>query len=170
MERGSEFWRFSLSLYRMEGVPPSCIVLQDGHGLDVNLMLFALWLASKGRALPSEELRDADSAVREWRSQAVVALRGVRRYLRNSSAAFDATACAALRERIKAVELEAERLQQEALFALRSVDDWGRPETPERAGEINMDACAAAIGATFEAGPRDEILKAYRALIAQGVS
>ena len=42
MERGSDFWRFSLSLYRMDGVPPACIALQDGHGLDVNIMLFAL--------------------------------------------------------------------------------------------------------------------------------
>ncbi len=170
VESGSEFWRFSLSLYRIAGVPPACIALQDRHGLDVNVMLFALWLASKGRAVAASDLRHADGSVREWRTEAVVALRGVRRYLRSPAGAVDAKAAAALRERVKAVELEAERLQQEALFALRPANDWGNPETPEVAGGVNMDGCAAAIGAQFEDGPRKAILDAYLSLIARSPS
>lgn len=170
MESGSEFWRFSLSLYRMEDVAASCIALQDAQGADVNLMLFALWVASKGRAVSDADLRDADLAVRDWRSQAVVALRGVRRFLRNPPDTFNSVAVTALRERIKAVELEAERLQQETLFSLRPAQRWGKPETPARAGEINMDAYAASIGATFDAEPRAAILKAYRVLIAPATS
>jgi uncharacterized protein (TIGR02444 family) len=50
MDKGSDFWRFSLSFYRTQDVPAACISLQDRHGLDVNIMLFALWLASMGRA------------------------------------------------------------------------------------------------------------------------
>jgi uncharacterized protein (TIGR02444 family) len=170
VETGSDFWRFSLAIYRMDGVPPACLALQDGHGLDVNLMLFALWLASQGRALSPDDISDADSAVMEWRSEAVVALRRVRRYLRSPPDAFDAKATSALRDRIKAVELEAERLQQEALFALRPVSSWGRVELPEPAGAFNMEACAGCLGATFDPGPRDAILNAYRTLIARGVS
>jgi uncharacterized protein (TIGR02444 family) len=170
MERGSEFWRFSLSLYRMENVAPSCISLQDGCGLDVNMMLFALWLGSKGRALAAQDLRDADAAVKEWRTQAVIALRGVRRFLREPPASFNADLVAALRDKVKAVELESERLQQESLFALRPVEGWGRPEAPERAGEINMNACADSISARFEAAPRNAILQAYCSLIARPTS
>lgn len=170
MERGSDFWRFSLSLYRMEGVPPACIALQDGHGLDVNIMLFALWLGSQGRALAPQDLREADGAVGEWRAEAVVALRGVRRYLRAPPAAIDATMAGALRDRVKAVELEAERLQQEALFALRPAQAWGRPEEPLRAGAINMDACAQGIGATFDEAPVGSILHAYEALVMRAAS
>ena len=170
MERGSDFWRFSLSLYRMDGVPPACIALQDGHGLDVNIMLFALWLGSRGRALEPAELTEADAAVREWRADAVVALRAVRRFLRTPPEAVDAAGAAALRERVKAVELELERLQQEALFALRPAQAWGRSQEPMLAGAINMDSCAQSIGAVFEEGPRDAILRAYRALVAQGPS
>ena len=170
MEKGSEFWRFSLALYRREGVAPACIALQDAHGLDVNMMLYGLWLASTGRAVTDAELAAADAAVAGWRTHAVIALRGVRRYLREPDPAVDARAAAALRERVKAVELEAERLQQEALFALRHAHEWGRAEDPVRAGEANMDACAAMIGASFAPAPRDAILAAYRAQVAGGAS
>lgn len=170
MDNGSDFWRFSLSLYRLEGVPPACIALQDGHGLDVNLMLFALWLGSQGRSISAGEMREADDAVRAWRAQAVVALRGVRRFLREPPSAIDPKGAAALRDRIKAVELESERLQQEALFALRPADGWGAACAPDRAGALNMDACAQSIGATFEEGPRAAILDAYRALLGRRTS
>lgn len=170
MDRGSDFWRFSLSLYRMGGVPPACIALQDGHGLDVNIMLFALWLGSCGRAVTQAELTEADEAVRDWRAEAVIALRGVRRFLRTPPNAIDAAAAAALRDRVKAVELESERLQQEALFALRPAQDWGRAEDMLKAGALNMDACAQSIGAVFEDAPKEAILQAYRALVSRGPS
>jgi uncharacterized protein (TIGR02444 family) len=167
VERGSEFWRFSLTVYRMDGVPAACLSLQDRFGVDVNLMLFALWLASSGRAVSADDMRDADLAVADWRAQSVVALRGVRRYLRSPPAGFDSSAVDALRERIKAVELEAERLQQEALFALRPVAEWGRPESPDRAGEWNMRAYEASIGATFDSSARHVLLDAYQAAVGQ---
>lgn len=170
MERGSDFWRFSLSLYRMEGVPAACIALQDGHGLDVNIMLFGLWLGSRGRALEAADLVEADEAVRQWRIEAVVALRAVRRFLRTPPGAIDASAAAALRDRVKGVELEAERLQQESLYALRPVAAWGVALEPLQAGAANMEACAQSIGATFEAEPREAILSAYRELVMRAPS
>jgi len=165
-ERGSDFWRFSLALYGRDGIPSACVALQDAHGLDVNLMLFALWLASKGRVLTTADLVAADAAVGEWRREAVIPLRGVRRFLKEAPEALDAAGVAALRTRVKAAELEAERLQQEALFALRPVEAWGIAADPQQAGPANMDACAQAFGATFAPQPRDAILGGYQALIA----
>ena len=165
MECGSDFWRFSLTLYRMKNVPSACIALQDTHGLDVNLMLFALWLASNGRAVSSADVSEADAAVREWREQVVIALRGVRRALRSPAPTIDAPAAEQLRAKIKAVELESERLQQEALYKLKPVDSWGRPESAAHAGEANMVACEQAIGAIFHAEPRAALLAAYREII-----
>ncbi len=167
MKRGSEFWQFSLSLYRTAGVPGACIALQDKHGLDVNIMLFALWLASRQRAVSSGDLMQADELVREWRAEAVVALRGVRRFLRQPPAAFSGEAAIALRDKVKSAELECERLQQEALFALRAADDWGRAEAPLIAAELNLDACAQSVGAVFEHGARRALLDAYHALVAE---
>ena len=45
------FWRFSLHFYRQPGVSDACIALQDGCGVDVNLLLFLLWLADEGQLL-----------------------------------------------------------------------------------------------------------------------
>jgi uncharacterized protein (TIGR02444 family) len=165
MDKGSDFWRFSLSFYRTQDVPAACISLQDRHGLDVNIMLFALWLASMGRAVSSRDLQDADEVVRGWRAEAVVALRGVRRYLREPAAAFAGEAASALRDKVKAAELESERLQQEALFALRPHDAWGRAEVSSIASELNLDACAQSIGAVFEHDARKALLDAFHALI-----
>ena len=78
----SPFWTFSLALYRTPGVPAACIVLQDECGVDVNVLLFALWLAKEGRALRSDDLAEADLAISAWRNEAVRPLRAVRRFLR----------------------------------------------------------------------------------------
>ncbi|MDB5571790.1 MAG: hypothetical protein JWN93_2973 [Hyphomicrobiales bacterium] len=166
----SPFWMFSLALYRSTGVPAACIALQDGHGVDVNLLLFGLWLASEGRALSPEDMRAADEQVADWRNHAVIPLRGVRRLLREPPVIVAGDAAAALRDKVKAVELEAERLQQEALFALRPVERWGQPSDPETAGVNNVDACAAMMGAPFAPAPRAALLAAFDALLARRAS
>ena len=43
------FWDFSLSVYSTEGVPAACLVLQDHHQVDVNVILFCCWLGASGR-------------------------------------------------------------------------------------------------------------------------
>jgi uncharacterized protein (TIGR02444 family) len=51
------FWRFSLNFYRQAGVAEACIALQDDFGVDVNLMLFLLWLAANGRQLSVDNIK-----------------------------------------------------------------------------------------------------------------
>ena len=46
----NDLWRFSQDFYRLPGVASALIALQDRAGLDVNLMLFALWLGVTGRS------------------------------------------------------------------------------------------------------------------------
>jgi uncharacterized protein (TIGR02444 family) len=147
----SPFWTFSLSLYRMDGVAPACIELQDSAGVDVNILLFALFLAAKGRALRAADIADLDAALKGWREDVVIPLRGVRRVLKSPEKSVDPVQAAALRERIKAVELEAERLQQEALYALRPVEAWGVAQAPAAAGSANVAAYGAYLGAVLPA-------------------
>src|SRR5262249_35669715 len=45
--QGSPFWRFSLQFYRQPKVADACIALQEGAGVDVNLLLFLLWHAAQ---------------------------------------------------------------------------------------------------------------------------
>ena len=100
-------WEFSLSVYGKSGVPDACLTLQNSHGLDVNLVLFCLWLATDSRCLAGAEVEEA------------IALSNV-----------------------KAVELEAERWQQQMLTSL-----VGRSQTSEdnnlRGFSASLDLIAA---------------------------
>ena len=160
-EDGSPFWRFSLRIYRQDGFAPACLALQDGHGVDVNVMLFGLWLASQGRMVSQRDFDAIESAVGGWREGAVINLRAARRFLRQPPAGFDMQGAEALRSRVKAVELEAERLQQEALYALRSPEGWGSPGEPHEAARCNLVAYAGSLGAVFESGAVEALLAGF---------
>src|SRR5262249_28019883 len=115
---GSPFWRFSLGFYRQPGVADACIALQEDAGVDVNLLLFLLWHATLGRQLSQPEPAELECRIGGWRDMTVIPLRGVRRALKSPPGLVAATTAEAFRTRIKAVELEAERLQQEAMYEL----------------------------------------------------
>jgi uncharacterized protein (TIGR02444 family) len=117
-QSGSPFWRFSLQFYRIPGVADACIRLQDEAGVDVNLLLFLLWNASMGRQLSRADVEDVERRVAEWRDGVVIPLRDLRRKLKSHPGMIEKGTAEAFRTRIKQVELEAERLQQEALFAV----------------------------------------------------
>lgn len=105
-------WRFSLAFYPRPGVSEALIGLQDRAGLDVNLVLFALWLGVSGRSrLTSEELATADRTVHPIRTGIVEPLRALRRRLRSDPNAD----VQRLREGVKELELAAERIVQDRL-------------------------------------------------------
>src|SRR5687767_5117442 len=118
LSQGSPFWRFSLQFYRLPKVADACIALQEEAGADVNLMLFLLWHARQRRRLSKADVAALEAKIAAWRDATVIPLRSVRRALKSPPALVDPSTAEAFRNRIKAVELEAERLQQEAMFAL----------------------------------------------------
>ena len=168
-QKQSPFWRFSLALYRQEGVPAACIALQDQSGVDVNVMLYGLWLAAQGRALSASDMAAIDAAVGSWRADVVVPLRGVRRVLKNPVTVFDTPETQALRDRIKSLELESERLQQQALHGLKPPQDWGSANSGLiAAASLNLQAYAHALGAVFDDGAQSAMLAGLQALAASG--
>jgi uncharacterized protein (TIGR02444 family) len=116
--QGSPFWRFSLAYYRDPRVADACIALQEEAGVDVNLLLFLLWHAAQSRRFSTAEVEELEGRVGPWREAAVVPLRRLRRALKVAPPLLSAANAEAFRTRIKAVELEAERLQQEAMYDL----------------------------------------------------
>src|SRR5438874_13750222 len=80
---GSPFWRFSLRFYREPAVADACIALQEQAGIDVNLLLFLLWHATRKRTLSKTEVENFEAAVAPWRDATVIPLRGVRRALKS---------------------------------------------------------------------------------------
>jgi uncharacterized protein (TIGR02444 family) len=137
----SPFWRFSLRFYRQPDVAAACIELQEESGVDVNLLLFLLWHATHEHELLPAEVAALEARVGPWREAAVVPLRAVRRALRSPPALVAEATAETFRTKIKGVELEAERLQQEAMYALAHASLLGR-----KAGS-SQDAARANVAA-----------------------
>lgn len=158
------FWRFSLNFYRQSGVAEACIALQDDCGVDVNLMLFLLWLAASGRQLSLEDIKELDEAVRSWRELTIVPIRDVRRKLKAAATLVESGKQEAFRTKIKALELEAERLQQQALYGRsRSAfpDSAARPPAAARA---NLATYERVLGARFAKDSVDRLVSAFETL------
>src|SRR5215470_4458699 len=149
-QRGSPLWRFSLGFYRQPGVADACIALQDDCGVDVNILLFFLWLATARRCVPPAAAKALCAKVDPWRDGVVVPLRTLRRRLKDGSSLVERNAAELFRTRIKAVELESERLQQEAMFALADGLATESVPTVEAAARANVAAYEHALARTFE--------------------
>src|SRR5258707_404043 len=112
------FWSFSLQVYGKPGVAEACIALQDGLGLDVNLLLYCCWHGRAHRKLDEAGLRRAMAAVEGWQREVVQPLRAVRRRLKPGVPPITARECLALRRKVTDLEIESERVAQTWLEAL----------------------------------------------------
>lgn len=148
---GSAFWQFSLRTYRDPKVQAACLALQDEAQVDVNVLLFMLWLGTQGRELTVDDVGSVVNAVEPWRASVVVPLRMARRALKEPAAVIEGKGAEALRLQVKRAELESERLQQEALFAL-AAKGLGRAGTSAAAATAaNVAHYATALGQAFPA-------------------
>jgi len=158
------FWRFSLHFYRQPGVSDACIALQDECGVDVNLLLFLLWLADDGQLLSADEVKKLDDKVRDWRKLTIAPIRDARRKLKGAETLIDPGKQEAFRNKVKAIELEAERLQQEALYALSQSSPVGKHAAPPAAARGNVSAYERIMKVTFPQGAIDVVLGAFDSL------
>lgn len=167
LTRKSPFWRFSIKFYAVPGVAPACIELQDRAKVDVNVLFFLLWTAIERRALDAADVGEVERAIAPWRDMAVVPLRSVRRALKAPPKVMAAEAAEGFRTRIKAVELEAERLQQEALFDLAQSARLGRPAaSPAEAAKLSVEAYQGVIG-PFPPEALNTVLSAFAGFAAK---
>jgi uncharacterized protein (TIGR02444 family) len=164
--QGSPFWRFSLHFYRQPKVADTCIALQEEAGVDVNLLLFLLWQATRKRALTMADVAEIERRVGVWRDMTVIPLRTLRRALKAPPPLVAGAAAELFRTKVKAVELEAERLQQEAMYELARATSWGQ-EAPSLAAAArgNIAAYEAMGGKAF---PKPAIETLLAALPASG--
>ena len=121
MNATASFWDFSVGTYRRAGVADACLSLQDRYSLDVNVLLYCCWFGSTRGCLTEAAFAAVVSFSQPWAEQVVRPLRSARRWMKSAGCRRDEVstpACLSLRDRIKAVELEAEHLQQQTLAAL----------------------------------------------------
>jgi uncharacterized protein (TIGR02444 family) len=155
------FWRFSLHFYRQAGVSDACIALQDGCGIDVSLLLFLFWLAAGRQLLSADEVRRLDDKVRGWRDLTIVPIRDARRKLKGAATLVEPAKQEAFRTKVKAIELDAERLQQEALYAFTQSGPLGKEAAPPAAARANVAAYERATGVSFPKPAADTLFGAF---------
>jgi uncharacterized protein (TIGR02444 family) len=157
----SPFWRFSVKFYAVPGVAQACIDLQDQARVDVNMLFFLLWNATQGRALNAADVTRVEDAIGPWREMTVVPIRNVRRALKSPPSAMPPEVAEGFRTRVKAVELEAERLQQEALHQLAASGTLGHVVPSHiQAAQDSVSSYQGVIG-PFPPGPLETVLSAF---------
>lgn len=129
-------WDYSVKLYSDEKVSEACLSLQDRKGMDVNVLLFCVWVAASGRqTLTETELEEGMAVSSHWQSNAVSPLRDIRRFLKEPNSKIDSRLSGELRRVIVESELYAEKLELLALDTLIN-----RPAT----GSFDGSQCAEA--------------------------
>lgn len=141
LDLDNPFWTFSVAVYGVPGVADECLVLQDRHGVNVNVLLFSAWTgAQKGLLLSAADFQVLTNAVRDWQVSVVKPLRAVRRALKPH--ATDDAAVAALRADVMRDELKAEQIEQGLLYAKAGLLDGARAQ-PHEAVRQNVAALMA---------------------------
>jgi uncharacterized protein (TIGR02444 family) len=111
LQPDNDFWRFSLRVYDQKGVANECLELQELHGVNVNLLLFCAWIGTQAITLDRSDIEAATQIVAHWDARVVRPLRIARLEMKADPD------MATVRARVKAMEIEAEQIEQAMLFA-----------------------------------------------------
>ncbi len=114
------FWDWAVSAYGKPGVAPACLDLQDSYGEIVPLLLWAAWLTAHNRTFDDDLATQGSGLARNWSDTVVAPLRNLRRRLTSPVTGGDDDLRLPLREKIKGLELDAERAVMEILSGLSS--------------------------------------------------
>jgi uncharacterized protein (TIGR02444 family) len=83
LELENAFWRYSLHVYDAKGVAEECLAIQEKLGLDVNVLLFCVWIGMKGITLSEAQLVEINTVVQNWNAMVVKPMRAVGRTLKD---------------------------------------------------------------------------------------
>ena len=124
------FWDFSLETYMSEGVGVACVELQAAHALDVNVLLYCLWVgASRRGVLTPDQMESLRESVHDWHQEVVRALRGVRTRMKEGLGSGHPDLVKQLRRRIQQTEIDCEHIEQLMLAVSLDLEvDDARPD------------------------------------------
>jgi len=163
----SDFWDFSVTLYGRPGVAPACLALQERHGLDVNALMFCLWLAASGRGpVARPALDEAFTRAESWHAEIVRNLRALRKRLKAPVGPADPALAQALRARIQKIEIDAEHIEQLTLAAAPAAALPARADLGPGTQASHAAAHAAAYFAHLGAAPAEDDFVALAAIFA----
>ena len=144
MKVDGPLWQFAEAVYGHAEVSQACLFLQDRCGVDVNVLLFALWLAAERKIqIDVAVIREVDATVRQWRQEIVQPLRAIRRRLKTGPSPAPDAATEALRARLIDVEIELERIE---LSVLEGFDLMNLPQAADKPTAQNALSVVACYG------------------------
>ncbi len=139
----SDLWSFTLDFYARPGVEQACLNLQ-ANGANVCALLCGVWMDRRGVQFDPERARQIGQLADPWHEQVVGPLRDIR--TRWKADATGDEELKALRDRLKTLELDAER---ELLVRLqRLTEDW--PQRDAQPTDVWLEALA---GGAAQASP-----------------
>jgi uncharacterized protein (TIGR02444 family) len=143
-ELEAESWAFALAIYARPGIAEACLTLQNEAGVDVMLLMMTTFAAVKRRTLlTADEIGALGEACSPWREQIVKKLRAIRTDLKTGPLPAPSEATEPFRSKIKALELEAEKLENQLLagcLPLRPPEP--DPTTPQQLRAVLNDVVA----------------------------
>jgi len=112
------FWQFSLDVYAHADIAPKCLHLQEKHQIDVNLILFGLWLGYEGWLIPDKVIaQEITKNVAQWRTDVIIPLRRYRVNFQSLNKGLS-NKKNPLRKQLKKLEIDAEQVEQAILYEL----------------------------------------------------
>ncbi|GAA0672090.1 MULTISPECIES: TIGR02444 family protein [Rheinheimera] len=105
------FWQYSLSLY--PAVKELCLQWQDNFGVNINLLLFLLYLDKQQQSLDETQLKQLEDLLKHFSTEVTQSIRSLRRTL--PSPWLESEMQQALRQQLLSTELAAEKLEQQLL-------------------------------------------------------
>lgn len=125
------FWQFSLQRYALPGVADICLQLQQDVSVDINLLLWCLWLEEQGHQLNDKDWFAGQRAIAATNSDLIRPLRALRRMLPRQEQSY---------RDCLAIELAAEQRAQAELY------QYFLQHTPQQTDELTVAAIKAKMG------------------------
>jgi uncharacterized protein (TIGR02444 family) len=151
-------WDFALGLYRLPGVAPACLDLQERHGIDVTLMLFCLWRGSIGEEPLGERFPVIAASAREFHRASVLPIRAARLWLKGGADGLEQPVSAALYRAVLAAEIDCEHAELLMLSRQAPAPEGRRGPGPFPAAiAANLAAFFEVSGVSLAAGDRSAV-------------
>lgn len=141
MTTSPTIWPYVLKLYGIPEFGPAGIALQDSVGADVDILLFLCFLADRGRQAGRDDVARIDASIKGWRETVVKPVRALRRQLKDGIAPVPLAVSDAIRNIVKNIELDSERIQLETLEREFAVDAM-KPSSLDRVALARQNVIA----------------------------
>lgn len=120
----SNSWADMLKVYAEPDVADACLKLQSQFNLDVTMFLATLIASQKGCLIDEQAIQRLNTACKDWRAQVVHPLRAIRQKLKAAPLLSFQEDADVFREKVKALELNAERIQFNIMHDILNSLDW----------------------------------------------